>query len=188
MADIIEEFPTQEHPAGERIGRRSTSRSERDRKWQFSDKPELALPVTRRKLQTESLGPGTAWFGGGHAWSTRVRRCRSAIRGTAATLLLMQGVPARVAMQILGHSQISLTLGTYSHVVPELARDAADRIGSVLWLDDDQTEVSPEAERRIGCQFGCQGDNHDHHKSVISPLMRLSHEYGAPPRARAAHP
>jgi integrase len=56
-------------------------------------------------------------------------------RHTAATLLLTQGVPARVAMQILGHSQISLTLGTYSHVAPELARDAADRIGSALWGD-----------------------------------------------------
>ena len=32
-------------------------------------------------------------------------------RHTAATMLLQQGVPARVAMQILGHSQISLTLG-----------------------------------------------------------------------------
>jgi integrase len=39
-------------------------------------------------------------------------------RRTAATLLLARGVPARVAMQILGHSQISLTLATYSHVVP----------------------------------------------------------------------
>jgi len=54
-------------------------------------------------------------------------------RHTAATLLLQQGVPARVAMQILGHSQISLTLGTYSHVVPELAQEAADRIDRVLW-------------------------------------------------------
>ena len=54
-------------------------------------------------------------------------------RHTAATLLLQQGVPARVAMQVLGHSQISLTLGTYSHVVPELAQDAADRIGEALW-------------------------------------------------------
>ena len=36
-------------------------------------------------------------------------------------------------MQILGHSQISLTLGTYSHVVPELAEDAAVRVGDALW-------------------------------------------------------
>jgi integrase len=48
-------------------------------------------------------------------------------------LLLVQKIPARVVMQILGHSQISLTLGTYSHVVPELSREAADRMGDVLW-------------------------------------------------------
>jgi integrase len=54
-------------------------------------------------------------------------------RHIAATLLLSQVVPARVAMEILGHSQISLTLGTYSHVVPELQRDAAERIGRALW-------------------------------------------------------
>ncbi|MCW2667750.1 MAG: Integrase [Frankiales bacterium] len=54
-------------------------------------------------------------------------------RHTAATLLLLQGVPARVAMQVLGHSQISLTLGTYSHVVPELANEAAAQMEQALW-------------------------------------------------------
>jgi hypothetical protein len=43
--------------------------------------------------------------------------------------MLSLGVPARVAMQVLGHSQISLTLGTYSDVMPELAEDAAARVG-----------------------------------------------------------
>jgi integrase len=57
-------------------------------------------------------------------------------RHTAATLLLAQGTPARVAMEILGHSQIGLTLDTYSHVVPEMQRDAADRIGNALWGPD----------------------------------------------------
>jgi integrase len=54
-------------------------------------------------------------------------------RHTAATLLLQQGVPARVGMEVLGHSQISLTLGTYSHVVPEVAEEAAKRMGDALW-------------------------------------------------------
>jgi integrase len=54
-------------------------------------------------------------------------------RHTAATTLLVMGVPARVVMQILGHSQIGLTLGTYSHVVPELANDAADKIAQAYW-------------------------------------------------------
>jgi len=63
-----------------------------------------------------------------------VRRARlHDARHTAATLLLSQGVPARVAMDILGHSAISLTLGTYSHVLPELHQDAAERVGMALW-------------------------------------------------------
>ena len=61
------------------------------------------------------------------------RACLHDARHTAATLLLIQGVPARVVMQILGHSQITLTLGTYSHVVPELAHDAARRMNDALW-------------------------------------------------------
>jgi integrase len=63
-----------------------------------------------------------------------VRRARlHDARHTAATMMLSLGVPARVAMQILGHSQISLTLGTYSHVMPELATDAAARVGKELF-------------------------------------------------------
>ena len=53
--------------------------------------------------------------------------------GTSATTLLLMGVPARVVMQILGHSQIGLTLGTYSHVVPELATDAANKLAAAYW-------------------------------------------------------
>jgi integrase len=54
-------------------------------------------------------------------------------RHTAATLLLTQGVAVRVAMAILGHSSSQLTRDTYQHVVPELARDAMDLVGSALW-------------------------------------------------------
>jgi integrase len=54
-------------------------------------------------------------------------------RHTSASLLLAEGVPARVVMELLGHSQISLTLGTYSHVAPEVSRVAADRIAGALW-------------------------------------------------------
>jgi integrase len=42
-------------------------------------------------------------------------------------------------MEILGHSQIALTMNTYSHVAPEVSREAADRIARMLWQipDDD---------------------------------------------------
>lgn len=54
-------------------------------------------------------------------------------RHTAATLLLAQGVGVRVVMQLLGHSQISMTMH-YTHAVPQLAREAAARMDhQALW-------------------------------------------------------
>jgi site-specific recombinase XerD len=46
--------------------------------------------------------------------------------------MLTQGVAPRVVMETLGHSQISLTMNTYSHVIPELGRAAADRMDEML--------------------------------------------------------
>lgn len=54
------------------------------------------------------------------------------LRHSCATLLLVQGVSPRVVMDVLGHSQIGLTMNTYSHVIPDLRRDAADRIEQLL--------------------------------------------------------
>jgi integrase len=53
------------------------------------------------------------------------------LRHSAATLLMLQGVPARVVMETLGHSQISQT-ARYSHVLPQLHREAASLMDSVL--------------------------------------------------------
>ena len=55
------------------------------------------------------------------------------LRHAAATFMLTQGVPLRVAMEVLGHSQIHVTANTYSHVMPELKQDAADRVGDLLF-------------------------------------------------------
>jgi integrase len=54
------------------------------------------------------------------------------LRHTAATLLLAQGVDPRTIMETLGHSQISLTLNTYSHVLPALQADAAAKLDAIL--------------------------------------------------------
>jgi integrase len=54
------------------------------------------------------------------------------LRHTCASLLLVQGVHPRVVMEILGHSKISVTMDTYSHVIPTLQRDAADRMDALL--------------------------------------------------------
>ena len=54
-------------------------------------------------------------------------------RHTAATLLLSEGVHPRVVMEVLGHAQMRTTTDTYSHVMPALGLDAADRMGRALW-------------------------------------------------------
>lgn len=54
------------------------------------------------------------------------------LRHSCATLMLAQGVSPRVVMETLGHSQISLTLNTYSHVLPAMQREAAERMDAIL--------------------------------------------------------
>jgi integrase len=54
------------------------------------------------------------------------------LRHTSATLLLAQGVHPKVVQERLGHAQISLTLDTYSHVLPSMQTDAANRLDSML--------------------------------------------------------
>jgi integrase len=54
------------------------------------------------------------------------------LRHSAASFLLAQGVPLRVVMEILGHSSIAITADLYTHVVPALEQDAAERVGRAL--------------------------------------------------------
>ncbi len=54
------------------------------------------------------------------------------LRHTAATLLLLQGVPAHVVAAVLGHSNPSVTLGVYAHLIPGSTRDALDLLTRYL--------------------------------------------------------
>ena len=54
------------------------------------------------------------------------------LRHTFATLMLEQGENPKVVQEILGHSQISLTLDTYSHVLPGIQEEAIGRLGRLL--------------------------------------------------------
>jgi integrase len=55
------------------------------------------------------------------------------LRHACATFLLASGASPRTVMQILGHSQIGLTMNTYTHVLPELERDALDEAARRLF-------------------------------------------------------
>lgn len=55
-----------------------------------------------------------------------------ALRHTAATLLLTQGVHPKVVQERLGHATISMTLDIYSHLIPSMGRAAADQLDALF--------------------------------------------------------
>ncbi|GAC1384163.1 MAG: hypothetical protein NVS4B7_13290 [Ktedonobacteraceae bacterium] len=54
------------------------------------------------------------------------------LRHSTATLLLSMGTHPKIVQELLGHSQISMTLDTYSHVLPSLQEDAMSRLNTLL--------------------------------------------------------
>lgn len=54
------------------------------------------------------------------------------LRHTAATLLLTQGIHPKKVQDLLGHSTISLTLDTYSHILPNLQDEVAATMDDLL--------------------------------------------------------
>ena len=54
------------------------------------------------------------------------------MRHTCATLALIQGVHPKVVQERLGHANIAMTLDRYSHVTPDLQRDAAAAIAAAV--------------------------------------------------------
>ena len=54
------------------------------------------------------------------------------LRHTCATLMLQAGVNVKVVSEMLGHSTVTLTLDTYSHVLPLMQEDAAAKMDALL--------------------------------------------------------
>jgi integrase len=60
------------------------------------------------------------------------------LRHSAATLLLSLGVHPKVVQEILGHSQISMTMDIYSHVLPAMHEDAMSRLNEAIGKETDK--------------------------------------------------
>jgi integrase len=107
----------------------------------------------RQKATYEATG--TEWTATGYVFATRTGRPveprnvhRSFVRVSetaglrlirlhdarhgCATLLTAAGVAPRVVMEILGHSQISLTMDVYTHVVQDTQREAISHMDRLL--------------------------------------------------------
>ncbi|MDA1010641.1 MAG: tyrosine-type recombinase/integrase [Chloroflexi bacterium] len=82
---------------------------------------ELGRPVERQNLQRRSFDPLLE-----RAGLSKIRF--HDLRHSAATLLLAEGVHPKVVQERLGHSNISVTMDIYSHVLPTMQREAASKL------------------------------------------------------------
>lgn len=81
----------------------------------------------------------------GARWSYRITKAREelgednlprltihGLRHTHATLLMSIGEHPKIVQERLGHSDISTTMNTYSHVTPTMQRDAVERLSRLF--------------------------------------------------------
>ena len=70
------------------------------------------------------------------------------LRHCAATLLLSEGVHPKIVQELLGHSNISITLDIYSHVLPNMQQDAISRLDLTLgkYQEDEVVDGSEAAQ------------------------------------------
>ena len=73
-------------------------------------------------------------------------------RHTAATVLLLLGVPERAAMSLMGWSHSAMA-SRYQHVTAAIQADVADRVGGLLW---DANETRNET---TGAQLAAEGEH-----------------------------
>ena len=73
-----------------------------------------------------------------HEWVRLIRKTRLPayrfhdLRHAHATHLLTSGAHPKIASERLGHSNISITLDLYSHVMPGMQADAAAKVDAAL--------------------------------------------------------
>lgn len=68
------------------------------------------------------------------------------LRHSAATILLSMGVNMKVIQELLGHSDISITLGLYSHLLPTMQQDMVDKLDDAYKLDNEEKDEDGEEE------------------------------------------
>lgn len=123
----------------------------------FDDETAAVLRAHQRAQAAERLAWGEAWVDSGLVFtredgsmlrpamvSLRFKELVTAsklpmirfhdLRHTSASLALSANVAMKVASVRLGHSSSGFTADTYAHVVPAVAKDAADRIADVVSL------------------------------------------------------
>jgi integrase len=143
-----------------------------DRVVPFDDDTAAALRAQQRAQARDRLAWGTAWAKTGLVFTNEdgsmlnpemVSRRFNALaersplprirfhdlRHTSASLALSADVAMKVVSARLGHSSSSFTADTYTHVVPTVARDAANRIANAVDLAPKRESVRRAGGERV---------------------------------------
>ena len=60
------------------------------------------------------------------------------LRHSTATILLNMAVNMKVIQELLGHSDVAITLGRYSHLLPSMQKEAVDKWDGVFGNDEEE--------------------------------------------------
>ena len=64
----------------------------------------------------------------------KITMCRfHDFRYPCASIMVLQGVNVKVAQERLGHKNISMTMNIYSHVLQSSAKEAAGKVGELVY-------------------------------------------------------
>lgn len=69
-----------------------------------------------------------------------IQKGNKKLRHSAETLLLSLGVHPKVVQELLGYTQISMTMDIYSYVLPGMQEDAINRLDDALSKQEDDRE------------------------------------------------
>jgi integrase len=113
------------HRVAQAEQRLQNARSWEDHGFVFTN--EIGQPLERHNLLHRHFKP--ALKRAGLAATLRLYD----LRHSAATLLLRAGINPKVASERLGHASVVMTLDTYSHVLPDMQREASDKMEELLF-------------------------------------------------------
>jgi len=82
-----------------------------------------------------------------------------ALRHSFATLMLAGGEHPKVVQEMMGHFGIRVTMDFYSHVLPDMQKEAVDRLGAVL-------------SQHVGVLIGVEGLGTEPRSSVFVRFCR----------------
>jgi integrase len=118
------------HTQRRRVTRQRGDRSKQVPEWIFCD--DEGRPLRATSLLRQSFYPLLD-----KADLPRIRF--HDLRHSTATLLLTLGVHPKIVQELLGHSQIMVTLDSYSHILPTLQEEAMKQLNTALTDGSDKS-------------------------------------------------